>query len=246
MSNLNSQTLKRYLVNNLLSKKLTMKFIPILFSTPMVQSILEGRKTQTRRVIKQKDQPHLKYDNSCIDYSNGFGWVVKHQIEEDPNRYEITQNFKCPYGKVGDILWVRETWIEAPELCTWKKYSYKADYNSHLAELGKWKPSIHMPKLACRLFLKVKSLRVERLQDISETDAESEGIGKQFSTLFNEWRFKDYYNVKDDWRSAVSSFQSLWASINGEQSWNDNPWVWVIEFERIELTTEQRNQFLNS
>ncbi len=206
-----------------------MKFIPILFSTPMVQAILEGRKIQTRRVIKQKDQPHLKYDNSCIDYSNGFGWVVKHQIEEDPDRYEITQNFKCPYGQVGDILWVRESFTKLASAII-----YKADQSYELYLEAKWKPSIHMLKSACRIFLKIKSIRVERLQDISEEDAKAEGV-KYVIDPYIGYCGLDYihggYNLMT---TPYKGFRSLWKKINGEQSWDDNPWVWVIEFERIE------------
>lgn len=83
-------------------------------------------------------------------------------------------------------------------------------------------------------FLEITNIRVERLNDISEEDAIKEGVIKIFNSLFNEWRFKDYANIKSDWRSAVSSFQSLWASINGIGSWDKNPYVWVIEFKQVE------------
>lgn len=195
-----------------------MKYIPILFSTPMVQAILDGRKTQTRRVVKPQPSHNVQW--------NGFGvscFTPERHIEgrgKFPDGSGI-KFFKCPYGQVGDILWVRETFKEAPEECTWKKYSYKADYISHLAELGKWKPSLFMPKEACRIFLKITDVRVERLQDISEEDAISEGI-----------TYPAGFSVEEDFPSLI--FSELWESINGLESWDANPWVWVIEFERIE------------
>jgi len=189
-----------------------MKAYPILFSTPMVQAILDGRKTQTRRVVKGKE---------C--------WP------------------KCPYGQPGDVLWVREsiapTFGEYLHKETNLPFIYKADVKglteseekSLMKEFGfKYKPSIHMTKAACRIFLQVKDVRVERLQDISEYDAIAEGVKHWYSFLYAENRYQDYLNSTSSWRSSISSFQSLWASINGLESWDANPQVWVIEFERIE------------
>ena len=210
-----------------------MKEIPMLFSNEMVQALLAGRKTMTRRVIKQ-----------------AIGWdavwkptKIKEEHLDGIPRYEMrvgTQYslpwFKCPYGQVGDILWVRESvsyFRQADGRIQREKTKYKADEKWNGNKLIKWKPSIHMPKEACRLKLKITNIRVERLTDITEKDAIAEGVEQKFSHLFNEWRFKDYANVKDDWRSAVSSFQSLWASINGIDAWDEDPWVWVIEFERV-------------
>ncbi len=193
---------------------------PILFSTPMVNAIRKGDKLMTRRIVKEN-----------IPIGN---W-------DETLKY-------CPY-QVGNILWVRETtcWVmldHAPDLLEGAKertqFVYKANVHPDWMEYAKekygykWKPSIFMPKDACRLFLEVTDIRIERLTEISEEDAILEGVQKQFSTLFNEWRFKDYANVKDDWRSAVSSFQSLWASINGINSWDENPLVWVYSFKVVE------------
>jgi len=205
-----------------------MKEIPILFSTEMVRALLAGRKTMTRRIVKM----YATSDN--------------HPLRQ--NAAWLQENKTCPYGEPGDVLWVRESFCyvmldHAHDLLEGaterNQFVYKGSHNSDWMDYAKekygykWKPSIHMPKGGCRLFLKVKSVRVEKLQDITERDAEAEGVEKVFSSLFQEWRFKDYANVKDDWRSAVSSFQSLWASINGFNSWDKNPWVWVIEFERV-------------
>jgi hypothetical protein len=176
-----------------------MKFIPILFSTPMVQAIIDGRKTQTRRVVKDK-----------------------------------AGDVKCPYGKEGDVLWVRETWAELPNPDCFGKYLYKSMGDT--AE--KWKPSIFMPKEACRIFLRVKSVRVERLQDISEDDAKEEGVESWINERLasKPVLYKNYEGDSAAWycSKAVTSFETLWQSINGVDSWEANPYVWVIEFERIE------------
>lgn len=188
---------------------------PILFSTSMVQAILAGRKTQTRRVVKFP----LKCPTHHVSVGNGQ--------TPPPTTW-------CPYGKVGDVLWVRENFCFADSFDNGKEvrtYAYQATPFTNLKV--RWKPSIHMPKAACRIFLRITNVRVERLQDISESDAISEGVEKQFTPLFQEWRYKDYFNINSDWRSPISSFQSLWASINGIESWDNNPWVWVVEFERI-------------
>lgn len=230
-----------------------MKQRPILFSTPMVQAIMEGRKTQTRRVVDlpesmlplgEKTHSYLSVDGHYV-IDNGIGLYI--------------DKIKYKYGKPGDILWVRETHclmyhdIETGE----RAYSYKADDDPVFSPGSRWKPSIHMPKVAARIFLQIKSIRVERLQAISEEDAKAEGIQFHFEELFQELRYRDY-NPKlqkgygdpnidyPTWREAKSSFQSLWGLINGQESWDCNPWVWVIEFERIEkpanfLTAEKKH-----
>lgn len=176
---------------------------PILFSIPMVEAILEGRKTQTRRIAKLQPFEGEYYMQIATDE---FVYVSK-------NAY--SGPYQCPFGKVGDILWVRETWGVCSNLPLGTGYIYKADDYPKYMEPCKWKPSIHMPKDACRIFLKITDVRVERLQDISDEDAKAEG-------------------VKTEYGSYRHGFIQLWKSINGEESWNANPWVWVIEFERIE------------
>lgn len=196
-----------------------MKQRPILFSTEMVQAIFAERKTQTRRVIKP--QPEFK-DNSGFNwkgYDYGLGFS-----EEGTNR-----NFahvKCPYGIPGDVLWVRETYC--PKYFDGNIHCYKADFNETAYEFvsePKWKPSIHMPKDAARIWLRIKDVRVERLQDISGGECGSEGMQVTGLTLSS---------IEFHWDELKRQFKSLWQSINGEKSWNDNQWVWVIEFERIE------------
>ena len=187
---------------------------PIIFSTPMVQAILDGKKTQTRRVIKIDDTP----ENWKISIA---GTSI---VRAEP--YDV----KLPRYAAGDILWVRETWsihecvkcqAGIPALggeCKCE-YVYRTNYG---ATDFRWKPSIHMPKEAARIFLKVTDVRVERLQDITEEDAIAEGMSK---TLVDGVVFI----------SAKGNFHVLWDSLNIKRGygWDTNPWVWVIEFERI-------------
>lgn len=249
---------------------------PILFSTPMVQAILNGTKLQTRRIIKP--QP--------TDDGHGLVWGYP-GIKQD-NGYLMFKGHKTPcswtpYGKVGDILWVRETWKylgqseDGENLIMFKDGSRgEIDYNGDredywiekceklvetMEKKGKltfdddnerytwksedvpWTPSIFIPKDACRIFLKITNIRVERLQDILVKDAINEGIENLCESI---WSYKDYLNhpqskpdFEDQHKSAeclqpISSFKSLWESINGKDSWNENPWVWVVEFEQTE------------
>ncbi len=235
-----------------------MKLIPILFSTPMVQANLEGRKTQTRRTKGLENISELATEIVRSDQWKKQGdWVARFKYKGE-EKYAVTNVIKCPYGQVGDVLWVREKWTQNGL----KYYRYAADWpnevyisgepkGTFIGEgvpekfKGKWKPSIHMPKEACRLFLRITNIRVERLKDITDQDAIAEGIEGYFEKLFMEWRYRDYdkklqkgYGKSNidypTWREPVSSFKSLWESINGKDSWEANPWVWVVEFEKLE------------
>lgn len=192
----------------------------------MVKAILEGRKTQTRRIFK--DHPRLASDIDKIDLKQ---WLIKYP--------DLILGYS-PFGKPGDLLWVRETHFLVDEI---GEYVYKVDYSAEdlqniKAHGDKWKPSIHMPKAAARIWLKVTNVRVERLQDISEADAIAEGL--IHSELFNEWGgVEPHPEVKGHYRwyqNPIDAFKNLWESINGDGSWKENPWVWVIEFERSEQT----------
>lgn len=138
---------------------------------------------------------------------------------------------ECPYGQPGDVLWVRETWIKQDS-----SYKYLAE-NTDWKGIMKFKPSIHMPKAACRLFLQIKSIRVERLQDITEEDAKAEGVKHVIDKITGYCGY-DYltggYNLMT---TPYHGFRSLWKKINGEESWNSNPWVWVITFKQIPKPT---------
>lgn len=183
---------------------------PILFSGPMVRAILAGTKTQTRRVIR------------------------------NPERFEGIRNcgFCCPIGQPGDTLWVRETWQEMVANvpladgsgATWDGKSMRVVYRAdgdHLA--SSWRSPTHMPRWASRLSLRVKSVRVERLQEISEADARAEGIT---CTSLHRWGLNE---TGMEHNAPTHAFRALWDSLNAKRHpWASNPWVWVCEFERIE------------
>lgn len=209
---------------------------PILFSTPMVQAILEGRKTQTRRVLKPQPLVHnevIKMPIPMDEYSKILKQYVKKGYTEIYTKGVLQGMIapKCPFGEVGDTIWVRETWQHTSEFGINNQdenagYIYKASENGkdweENTEGWKWKPSIFMPKDACRIFLKITNIRVERLQDISELDAECEGAKKM-----------QLEHLGGAFPNHKSGFESLWQSINGKESWDSNPYVWVIEFETI-------------
>jgi hypothetical protein len=187
-----------------------MKTYPILFSTKMVQAILDGRKTQTRRVIKP--QPADSFLNN--------GHVIAFVTEKTLNH-----TVYCPYGEVGDVLWVRETWCLTTPFGPEEYYfGYKTSSQAEIKASEKydyyspdeWKPSIHMPKEACRIFLKITNIRVERLKDISAEDAFREGINYSYD---EEEGYKYWHYIKKKFGpSPIHSFQTLWESINGEES----------------------------
>lgn len=193
---------------------------PIIFSTEMVRAILEGRKTQTRRVIKvpwyygkrvQPFDPYYVEEDGKLLYQDAYGDF--HPIEEI-----------CPYGQPGDILWVRETWCEAGVFGC----AYKATDTLPVSAKNGWRPSIHMPRQAARLFLFVKNVRAERLQDITEEDARAEGAIKAYPTT-------EGYYLEDPQATYKGGFSALWDSIYAKRGygWEANPWVWVVEFERV-------------
>lgn len=165
---------------------------PILFNTEMVRAILDGRKSCTRRIIKP--QPTAHYGTQCV----------------------------IPPYKPRDILYVRETFIQAAAHTFW----YKADDKSWISEGLHWKPSVHMPKEAARIWLKVTDVRVEQLQDMTDDDAEAEGCFDYTSTALG---------FPDVWDSTIKK------SDLDRYGWETNPWVWVIEFERCEKPEEVRS-----
>lgn len=251
-----------------------MKLIPILFSTPMVQAVLDGRKIITRRTkgleYFNKVPDLFKTTNKRIETCRFWDGAKEKCPNPIKTEYIINSSdghenkVQCPYGQPGDILWVRETFIsgfkcdggvfdtdEDGEYISFIKYRADGesfdwyDGNSDFpCEKIPWKPSIHMPKTACRLFLKVKSVRVERLQDVSEDDAKSEGVEYKYDEEIG-YTYKHYLKPKFG-PSPIQSFETLWRSINGEKSWKDNPWVWVIEFERVNLTESEKQFFSNN
>ena len=221
-----------------------MKQIPILFSTEMVQAILAGRKTQTRRVIKNQPELDTEKYGAATTKDGTQEWIIG-----NPESTTVDV-IKCPYGQVGDLLWVRESclWVSldhAPDLLEGNRdgsqWVYKASVHEDFIKYAKeqygykWRPSIHMPKYAARIWLKIKAIRIERLQDISEDAAIEEGIEEIHPAPF-VIRYKNYLDTKNQaiLKDPKLSFRTLWESINGVDAWHANPWVWVIEFERIE------------
>ena len=206
-----------------------MKERPVLFSAPMVRAILAGTKTQTRRVVKP--QPTMRDGEPA--------WPIDAKRPRDRGFED------CPYGQPGDRLWVRETWQADPIIDdTWASTqwhgcpkdariadlperfhhprfcNYKADW---LHGDIRWRPSIFMPRWASRITLEVTDVRVERLQSISNADALAEGVVVH----------KDHHHKRTSHIcSPYQAYRDLWESINGHGSWEANPWVWVVEFQR--------------
>lgn len=205
---------------------------PVLFNTPMTRAILDGRKTQTRRVVKTGSYTPLEIGRSKFytfcDELNGkpgawAGFYCDRDVfDGDDGKQHINAVYaKLPY-QPGDILWVRETWAaysrnygEAPRLV------YKADMNP--PDCVKWRPSIHMPKEAARLFLRVTDVGVEPLQNIMPPGICAEGV----PYCPNDYDFDMYDKFQDLWDSTIKK-----ADLD-RYGWNANPWVWVISFERI-------------
>jgi hypothetical protein len=212
-----------------------MKERPILFGEPMVRALLDGSKTQTRRVVKP--QPYVDpQGNFCWNGSNfGQDFNGPHiQAIASPLPSSRTGRVLCPYGKPGDRLWVREAWrvidvadCFAPrEITAASRIWYEADA-PHQPGFGKYRPSMFIPRWASRITLEITEVRVERLQDISEADALAEGIVQ----LAEGFGLSDgrHFHATD----PRQSYLSLWESINGPSSVEANPWVWVIKFRKL-------------
>jgi len=192
---------------------------PILFSGPMVRAILEGRKTQTRRVVKP--QPKDREGGISPICYEGDRW-------EFLDLEAAEQSVRNLYGKPGDRLWVRETFSTLD--CHHGQTVYRAGGEKNLTDM-KWKPSIFMRRKHSRITLEIVSVRVERLQDISYRDCEAEGL----MHVHRGWWVNPY--AEDPQATGADEgflcYRNLWESINGKGSWKTNPWVWVIEFKRL-------------
>lgn len=198
-----------------------MKERPILFNADMVRAVLDGRKMQTRRVMKV--QPHAGVRNSPF---------VKSGIEDGHGKELV-----CPFGEVGDRLWVRETFrvhsratdvatlvYKASEQQSWTQQTHRVPIEkcNKPAVVDTWTPSIHMPRWASRITLEITGVRVELLRDLSEEDAKSEGVIPPAGGVLPGWEHR-------------INFRDLWMSIYGADNWEANPWVWVVEFKRLEV-----------
>ena len=205
-----------------------MKSRPILFSGPMVRALLDGSKTQTRRILKGSTEFKGSYNPDYLHvHKNAPGWS------------DI-----CPYGKPGDQLWVRETWgarfshadfggvalhwndLRGP-LKKYRTHQNLALYamSANGQYCGGWIPSIHMPRWASRITLEITGVRVERLHEISDADAMAEGM--------ESYALNGKPSVTGKLNLPSEYYRYLWESINGPGSWDANPWVWVIEFRRL-------------
>lgn len=238
-----------------------MRFTQILFKTPMVQAVMEGTKTQTRRTrgLYAINQNPDEWELVHLGRFNCQKPELCVRMYHNPSGRPMT--IKVPYGYPGSGLWVRETFTpiviinyDPPGELIDKEFWYKADSNQIEEKHGniknglgerfidsiKWKPSIFMPKGACRIFLQIESIRLERLNDISRRDAVKEGIEVQNSEAL-DFQYKDYMDSGMVFKNPVGSFRSLWESIHGEGSWKDNPWLWVVDFKRIEMPKDWPN-----
>lgn len=211
---------------------------PILFNTEMVRAILDGRKTNTRRIIKTQPPKEWHVANLIKSESAGIISVCFSSKKVEAGYGYLKEKTKY---QVGDYLYIRETFAKIsdyvdvdPSVGLFDGYIYKADTNSEHFDL-KWRPSIHMPKEAARIFLKVTAVRVERLQDITEEQARLEGVNGGCARCGNPAPC----GCEEPAPLPVESFVYLWDSVYGwdtDNGWLANPWVWVYEFERVEGT----------
>lgn len=238
---------------------------PILFSAEMVRAILDGRKTQTRRVIKPQPTGHhwemlpgyqIKHTEAVM--ANGKVAVkFRHTIPQNPSPDFNNAWIPCPYGAPGDLLWVRETcWAESTFYGDGVRYAadhaWRIIKNTQQASeawcklaqyggddaldnqtnIGRRAPSIHMPRWASRITLRITDVRVERLQDISEDDAQAEGVTPATEPPTAAALIRAV--GRGAWFMPHSSaFANLWNHINGPDAWEANPWVWALSFERV-------------
>lgn len=204
-----------------------MKERGMIFNSEMVRAILEGRKTQTRRPIKWKQTRFTE----IAERDDGSLWPWAEDCERGGDIW-----FACPYGEIGDRIWVRETFRVHSRATDVSTLVYRASVRNSWTEQThrvpvavcnkpatpeKWTPSIHMPRWASRILLEITDVRVERLRDLSEEDAKSEGITPSAGGVLPGWEYR-------------INFRDLWMDIYGTDNWEANPWVWVIEFKRVE------------
>ena len=204
-----------------------MEIKPILFNTEMVKAILDGRKTCTRRIVKPQweECPACKYVHNEYIYDK-----MAENVYCARCGYPLEPERRAPYHP-GDIMYVRETWMDYAG-----RTMYRADCDKYRLESlnlagFSWKPSIHMPKEAARIWLKVTDVRVERLQEISGEDLTKEGIDL-FRSNYVRVAFDEFKNI---WNSTIKK------SDLDRCGWDANPWIWVIEFERCEKPQEASN-----
>lgn len=236
-----------------------MKERPILMSSPMVSALLEGRKTQTRRIVKPQPVPNHRGRYKFTQFTDDEG--IESYWHIDP--FWTT---RCPYGQPGDRLWVKETHARyhtvnhivhsggrafsevSDGLVAYKADGFDTidDLKQHIrlmsgsdmeaveVENDRWRPSIFMPRWASRILLEITEVRVERLQDISEEDAKAEGIRLLLGGGGTFAGREGPGKLVTPWMTAIEAYRDIWEAINGTGSWDLNPFVWAISFKRID------------
>lgn len=223
----------------------------MIFNGEMVRAILDGRKTQTRRIMKVQPSDGFHPTHNGYDLDLNAHWYTPGVVDKNgylqPAKKDVfgvadeNEGYACPFGAVGDRIWVREAFqgplvseelleeyraypekFENPEYC---EYSADGGPRPEYCDLDDnlrhgWRPSIHMPRWASRITLEITGVRVERLRDLSEDDAKSEGITPPSGGVLPGWEYR-------------INFRDLWMSIYGADNWEANPWVWVIEFKVV-------------
>lgn len=217
----------------------------MIFNGEMVRALLDGRKTQTRRIVKGTDSA-VKF---CKEWNiNGEEVFVVLGEKDHTGMNPVLGAISCPFGAVGNRIWVREAFrvhsratdvatlvYKASERNSWTEQTHRVPVAvcNKPTTPEKWTPSLHMPRWASRILLEITDVRVERLNAINEHDAQAEGVAKLRGGFWKHYQ--------PGWTqhqlSARGSFVTLWKSIYGDESWNSNPWVWVIKFKRIEVLT---------
>lgn len=204
---------------------------PILFNAPMVRALLDGSKTQTRRVMKPQPEPVPHRPGDYQWPCNAFQSMVSVADTRAPDAHGMAGD-ACPHGGHGDRLWVRETWAPHPDFPeTVHRAVYRADRECEY-DVERWRPSIHMPRWAGRILLEIVSVRIERLQDISDADIEAEGIDMdalaeaqdRYDAIAKDGNASGHATLRTAWRE-------LWESTGGD--WDANPWCWAITFKRV-------------
>jgi hypothetical protein len=192
---------------------------PILFSAPMVRAILAGTKTQTRRVYKPRESSPYEIIGENED---GYAWPMWFDPNKGPEYHEV----QCPYGSVGDRLWVKETFVYRSK---YDRYYYRADSDFDPYAHSGWKPSIFMPRKASRITLEITEAGGEHLHEISASECIDEGINPS-----------EVPGIGSD-HSLVSAYEKLWDSINAKKApWSSNPFVWVISFQQVNALAERK------
>ncbi|WP_286237941.1 hypothetical protein [Neptuniibacter halophilus] len=213
---------------------------PILFSADMVRALLNGQKTQTRRIIKPQPLPHQEWSGWVMESTSRKEIGCARWSSDGIGRTSLSDAvYARPPARAGDLLYVRETWrqFDSADECDHMDFPCSCPTNgapifraTHDDGESAWKPSIHMPRWASRLTLRITSVRVERLQDISQKDAIAEGCDSSESAAANSTGW---------YEKPVRAFQRLWESTYSEDNWASNPWVWVVEFEVIQANVDR-------